>query len=244
MGEPKALVDWGGIPLVVARRAASSPRRRRPSSSSARPARSFLRSPTASRSRATRSPIAGRSRASPPGCARSATERRRRSCAAPTCRSSRRRRSANWRSALDCQLGCGRGRRRRTGATSRSGAVYRLSLLGLVEELLASGERRLGLVAERARTHRIDGGRRTCCAALRSVNTPEELARPRGSRRSGHEFVAATGIDGEHTAWGFGSDPEMATELGLLVRDGPKRATASLRSAVRARASRFRPRAI
>ena len=43
--------------------------------------------------------------------------------------------------------------------------------------------------------------------------------------------MAATGIDGEHTAWGFGSDPETATELGLLVRDGPKRATASLRSA-------------
>ena len=44
-------------------------------------------------------------------------------------------------------------------------------------------------------------------------------------------FVAATGTDGDYTAWGFGSDPGMATELGLLVRDGPKRATASLRSA-------------
>jgi uncharacterized protein YhfF len=43
-------------------------------------------------------------------------------------------------------------------------------------------------------------------------------------------LVAATGIDGPYTAWGFGSSPEMATELGLLVRDGPKRATASLRS--------------
>jgi uncharacterized protein YhfF len=43
-------------------------------------------------------------------------------------------------------------------------------------------------------------------------------------------FVAATGIDGPYTAWGFGSDAEMATELGLLVRDGPKRATASLRA--------------
>ena len=38
------------------------------------------------------------------------------------------------------------------------------------------------------------------------------------------QFVAATGINGPYTAWGFGSD---ATELGLLVRDGPKRATAS-----------------
>jgi uncharacterized protein YhfF len=43
-------------------------------------------------------------------------------------------------------------------------------------------------------------------------------------------FVAATGIDGPHTAWGFGSSPEMTTELGLLVHDGPKRATASLRA--------------
>jgi uncharacterized protein YhfF len=43
-------------------------------------------------------------------------------------------------------------------------------------------------------------------------------------------FVAATGIDGPHTAWGFGDTEQMATELGLLVRDGPKRATASLRS--------------
>ena len=43
-------------------------------------------------------------------------------------------------------------------------------------------------------------------------------------------FVAATGIDGPYTAWGFGNSEQMATELGLLVRDGPKRATASLRS--------------
>ena len=43
-------------------------------------------------------------------------------------------------------------------------------------------------------------------------------------------FVVETGVDGEHPAFGFGSDAEMATELGLLVRDGPKRATASLRS--------------
>jgi uncharacterized protein YhfF len=45
-----------------------------------------------------------------------------------------------------------------------------------------------------------------------------------------HRFVAATGIDGPYTAWGFGDTAEMATELGLLVRDGPKRATASQRS--------------
>jgi uncharacterized protein YhfF len=43
-------------------------------------------------------------------------------------------------------------------------------------------------------------------------------------------FVRATGIDGPHTAWSFGNDPAMADELGLLVRDGPKRATTSLLS--------------
>ena len=43
-------------------------------------------------------------------------------------------------------------------------------------------------------------------------------------------FVEATGIDGPYTAWAFGNDPEMADELGLLVRDGPKRATTSLLS--------------
>lgn len=43
-------------------------------------------------------------------------------------------------------------------------------------------------------------------------------------------FVAATGIDGPYEAWAFG-DPslgDMATELAVLVRDGPKRATAGL----------------
>ena len=44
------------------------------------------------------------------------------------------------------------------------------------------------------------------------------------------EFVAATGIDGPYEAWPFGDEslPELATELGLLVRDGPKRATTGL----------------
>ena len=44
------------------------------------------------------------------------------------------------------------------------------------------------------------------------------------------ECVASTGIEGPYEAWAFGDDsrPELATELALLVRDGPKRATASL----------------
>ncbi len=45
-------------------------------------------------------------------------------------------------------------------------------------------------------------------------------------------FIEATGIDGSYDAWAFGdpSVPDLATELALLVRDGPKRATASLLS--------------
>jgi uncharacterized protein YhfF len=43
-------------------------------------------------------------------------------------------------------------------------------------------------------------------------------------------FVEATGIDGPYTTDSFGSDPEMADELGRLVRDGQKRATTSLLS--------------
>lgn len=46
------------------------------------------------------------------------------------------------------------------------------------------------------------------------------------------EFVAATGVDGPYEAWAFGdpSMPDLATELALLVRHGPKRATAGLAS--------------
>ena len=45
-------------------------------------------------------------------------------------------------------------------------------------------------------------------------------------------FVAATGIDGPYESWAFGdpSLPDLATGLALLVRDGPKRATAGLAS--------------
>ncbi len=44
-------------------------------------------------------------------------------------------------------------------------------------------------------------------------------------------FVEATGIEGSYEAWAFGdpsSLPDLSTELALLVRDGPKRATAGL----------------
>jgi len=43
-------------------------------------------------------------------------------------------------------------------------------------------------------------------------------------------YAAATGASGPYTAWGFGDDErsELMTKLGLLVRDGPKRATTSL----------------
>jgi len=42
--------------------------------------------------------------------------------------------------------------------------------------------------------------------------------------------VRATGVNGPYTAWAFGSEsnPDLATELALLVRYGPKRATTGL----------------
>lgn len=45
-------------------------------------------------------------------------------------------------------------------------------------------------------------------------------------------YVAATGATGRYTAWGFADPdkPDLMTELGLLVRDGPKRATAATAS--------------
>jgi uncharacterized protein YhfF len=43
------------------------------------------------------------------------------------------------------------------------------------------------------------------------------------------DYVAASGAAGPYSAWGFGDDekPKLMTKLGLLVRDGPKRATTS-----------------
>jgi hypothetical protein len=43
-------------------------------------------------------------------------------------------------------------------------------------------------------------------------------------------FAGPAGVDAPYDAWAFGGDdtPELATELGLLVRDGPKRATTAL----------------
>ena len=42
-------------------------------------------------------------------------------------------------------------------------------------------------------------------------------------------FAEGAGVDAPYEAWAFGGDdtPDLATELGLLVRDGPKRATTS-----------------
>ena len=43
------------------------------------------------------------------------------------------------------------------------------------------------------------------------------------------DYAAVTGATGPYQVWGFGDDakPDLMTELGLLVRDGPKRATTS-----------------
>lgn len=44
------------------------------------------------------------------------------------------------------------------------------------------------------------------------------------------EFADASDVKAPYTAWAFGTeiDREMQTELGTLVRDGPKRATAGV----------------
>ena len=44
------------------------------------------------------------------------------------------------------------------------------------------------------------------------------------------EFASASGVEATFTAWAFGSDvdPDQQTELGRLVLEGPKRATAGL----------------
>ncbi len=41
------------------------------------------------------------------------------------------------------------------------------------------------------------------------------------------DFSDTAGVKGPYEAWAFGGEdtPELATELALLVRDGPKRAT-------------------
>ncbi|MEA3510274.1 MAG: ASCH domain-containing protein [Actinomycetota bacterium] len=66
---------------------------------------------------------------------------------------------------------------------------------------------------------------RSAADAPETVKSPNPLIEEFWS-----EFVAATGIDGLYEAWAFGdaSLADMATELALLVRDGPKRATAGL----------------
>lgn len=44
-----------------------------------------------------------------------------------------------------------------------------------------------------------------------------------------NDYITATGAIGPYTAEAFAEElPEVATELALLVRDGPKRATASV----------------
>ena len=50
-------------------------------------------------------------------------------------------------------------------------------------------------------------------------------------------FADATGVEAPYEAWAFGGDdtPALATELALLVRDGPKRATTGLLSEFEAR---------
>ena len=54
-------------------------------------------------------------------------------------------------------------------------AAYRLELRGLVEQLLVSGERRVGLLAERVPVNRIDAAELPYPESLQNANTPEQL---------------------------------------------------------------------
>ncbi len=54
-------------------------------------------------------------------------------------------------------------------------AAYRLELRELVEQLLVSGERRVGLLAERVPVNRIDAAELPYPESLRNANTPEQL---------------------------------------------------------------------
>lgn len=54
-------------------------------------------------------------------------------------------------------------------------AAYRLELRGLVEQLLVSGERRVGALAESVPVNRIDAAELPFPESLRNANTPEQL---------------------------------------------------------------------
>jgi molybdopterin-guanine dinucleotide biosynthesis protein A len=58
-------------------------------------------------------------------------------------------------------------------------AAYRLELRGLVEQLLVSGERRVGAVADRVPVNRVDSTLLPHPESLRNANTPQQLERLR-----------------------------------------------------------------
>jgi molybdopterin-guanine dinucleotide biosynthesis protein A len=58
-------------------------------------------------------------------------------------------------------------------------AAYRLELRGLAEQLLVSGERRVGALAERIPVSRVDAALLPHPESLRNANTPQELERLR-----------------------------------------------------------------
>jgi molybdenum cofactor guanylyltransferase len=58
-------------------------------------------------------------------------------------------------------------------------AAYRLELRGLVEQLLVSGERRVGAVVDRVPVNRVDAAGLPHPESLRNANTPEQLERLR-----------------------------------------------------------------
>jgi molybdopterin-guanine dinucleotide biosynthesis protein A len=93
-------------------------------------------------------------------------------------------------------------------------AVYRLSLLPLVEGLLATNERRAGLVAERAAVRRLEVRDRMGRDSLRNVNTPEELAAARALPLP-RIAVTCSGAVAEHL--GVARTDVEAASLGQLL---------------------------
>lgn len=61
-------------------------------------------------------------------------------------------------------------------------AAYRIELRGLVEQLLVSGERRVGALAERVPVIRINAAELPYPESLQNANTPEQLDRLRSEQ--------------------------------------------------------------
>ena len=79
-------------------------------------------------------------------------------------------------------LGADRAAGRCDGRDYYLAAAYRIELRGLVEQLLMSGERRVGALADRVPVNRIDAAELPYPESLQNANTPEQLDRLRSEQ--------------------------------------------------------------